>query len=134
MSSCTSGVAVAVRAMTGAGRSSGQPLAEHAVVRPEVVAPLRDAVRLVDGDQGGRALGEHLGEAGHAQPLGRDEEEVEAPVEVLAARAARGGAVATGVDALGGEALRDELADLVLHQRDERAHHQGGSARATPGS
>ena len=65
MSSCTSGVAVAVSAITGAGRSSGQALAEHAVVGAEVVPPLRDAVRLVDGDQRGLALGEHLREARH---------------------------------------------------------------------
>ena len=51
MSSWTAGVAVAVSAMIGAGRSSGKPLAEHAVVGPEVVTPLRDAVRLVDGDE-----------------------------------------------------------------------------------
>ena len=85
MSSCTRGVAVAVSAITGAGRSCGQALAEHAVVGPEVVAPLRDAVRLVDRDERRLAPGEHLGEAGHAEPLGRDEQEVEPPVEVGAA-------------------------------------------------
>jgi hypothetical protein len=61
------------------GAQGGQALAEQAVVRAEVVAPLRDAVGLVDGDERGRAPGEHLREAGHAQALGRDEQEVEAP-------------------------------------------------------
>ena len=79
MSSCTIGVAVAVSAMTGAGRSRRQVLAEHAVVRPEIVPPLGNAVRLVDGDQRRLALRQHLGEAGHAQPLGRDEQELQLP-------------------------------------------------------
>ena len=52
-------------------------LAEGAVVGAEVVAPNADAVGLVDGDEGGLAAGEHLGKAGDAHPLGRDEEEVE---------------------------------------------------------
>ena len=70
----------------------GQPLAEQAVVGPEVVPPLADAVGLVDRDERRRAAGQHLGEAGHAQALGGDEEEVEAAVEVgrQTARAAPG--------------------------------------------
>ena len=51
MSSCTSGVAVAVRATTGAGRSSGRYWPMHAVIGAEIVAPLGDAVGFVDGDQ-----------------------------------------------------------------------------------
>ena len=57
MSSRTSGVAVAVKARIGrpAGDSVGAPAApgrvgERAVVGPEVVAPLRDAVGLVHGE------------------------------------------------------------------------------------
>ena len=78
MSSCTSGVAVAVSAMTGAGRSGWQVLAEHAVVRPEIVAPLRNAVRFVDGDEGGLALRQHFGKARHPEPFRRDEEKLQA--------------------------------------------------------
>ena len=40
---------------------------------------------LVDGDEGGLAAGEHLGEAGDAHALGCDEEELEGAVEVVAA-------------------------------------------------
>ena len=68
---------------------SGQVLADHAVVGAKVVTPLRDAVGLVDGDERGRALGEHLGEAGNAQALGRDEEEVECAGEIVDAGLAR---------------------------------------------
>ncbi len=47
-----------------------QPLPEHPVIRPEIVPPLRDTVRLVDGDERGSALGQHLGKAGDAEALG----------------------------------------------------------------
>ena len=57
----------------------------------------------------GLALGQHLGKAGDAQPLRRDEEELQAAVEVVDAGLARGGAVAAGVDALHGEAALLEL-------------------------
>ena len=60
----------------------GQPLAEEPVVGPEVVPPLLDAVGLVDRHQRRGAAGQHLGEAGDPQALGRDEEEVEPPLEV----------------------------------------------------
>jgi len=40
---------------------------------------MRDAVRLVDGDERRRPLREHLGKAGNSEPLGGDEEEVELP-------------------------------------------------------
>ena len=40
-------------------------LAEGAVIGAEIVAPLRDAMRLVDCDEGGLTLGEHFREAGH---------------------------------------------------------------------
>ena len=54
MSSRTCGVAVAVSAEDASGCELLQALAEREIRRPEVVAPLRDAVRLVDRDQRGR--------------------------------------------------------------------------------
>ena len=54
ISSRTTGVAVAVHASTRAAPSSARSAADAEVLRPEIVAPLADAVRLVDGDQ--RAL------------------------------------------------------------------------------
>ena len=54
----------------------------------------------------GLALGQHFGEAGDAQALGGDEEELQRAVEVVDAGLAGGGAVAAGVDALDGEAER----------------------------
>ena len=133
MSRWTAGVAVAVRAMMGAGRSDGQVVAERAVVGAEVVAPGGDAVGLVDGDEGGLALGEHLGEAGDAHALGGDEEELEGAVEVVAAGLAGLFAVEPGVDAGDLEAGGGELGGLVVHQGDERADDQGGAAAGDGG-
>jgi hypothetical protein len=64
----------------------GKPLAEHPVIGPEIVPPLRDTVSLVDGDERGSALGQHLGKAGDAEALGGDEEEIEPAREVIDAR------------------------------------------------
>ena len=105
----------------GRGAEGGEVFAEGAVVGAEVVAPGADAVGFVDGDEGGLAAGEHLGEAGDAQALGRDEEEVESAVEVVAAGLAGVVAGEAGVDAADAEAVGGELGGLVVHERDERA-------------
>src|SRR5213075_1919809 len=55
-----------------------------------------DAMRLVHGDQGGRPLREHLREAGDAEALRCNEEEVEPAGEVVDTRSARVGPVAAG--------------------------------------
>ena len=121
MSFWTVGVAVAVRAMTGAGRRAGRIVAEGAVVGAKVVAPGGDAVGFVDGDEGGLSPGEHLGEAGDAHALGCDEEELEGAVEIVAAGLAGFVAGEAGVDAGDAEAGGGELGGLVVHEGDERA-------------
>src|SRR6185437_15160982 len=60
----------------GAWPQGGEVLAERPVVGAEVVPPLRDAVGFIDGDERGRAPGQHLWEAGNAEALGGDEKEV----------------------------------------------------------
>ena len=94
---------------------------EAEVVGTEVVAPLRDAVRLVDDEQPDRHLAQRLEEARRGEALGRD---VEQP-QLAGARALQHRAVLVGV-ALGVDE-RDasrraplQRLDLVLHQRDER--------------
>ena len=99
MSRWTMGVAVAVRAMMGAGRRGREVIAQGAVVGAKVVPPLRDAMRFVDGDQRGRTAGEHLREAGNAHAFGSDEEKVESAGEVVATRLASVLAGQAGVDA-----------------------------------
>ncbi len=108
-------------------------LAEGAVVGAEVVAPGGDAVGLVDGDEGGLAAGEHLGEAGDAHALGGDEEEVEGAVEVVAAGLAGVFAGEAGVDAGDAEAEGGELGGLVVHEGDERGDDERGAAAGDGG-
>ena len=106
-----------------------QILAEHPVVGPEIVSPLRDAVRFVDGDQRRLALRQHLRKAAHPQALRRDEQELQLAVQIIDASLARDAARSRP------EWMRStakpssfSLADLVLHQRDQRADHQRRAA------
>ena len=110
----------------------GQALAEHAVFGSEVVAPLGDAVRLVDGDQRRLALGQHLRETRDRQALGGDEQEVEAALEVVEAGLARVLAATAGMDALGAKALLLELCHLVFHEGDQGAHDESCAAARDP--
>ncbi len=75
-----------------------QVLAQHPVIGTEVVAPLRDAMRFVDGDQGRLALGQHLAKAGNPQPLRRNEEELQCTLQIIHADLTRLGAVQAGVN------------------------------------
>ena len=80
-SSVTRALAVAVVASTGMPSGQvGEQGADPAVVGPEVVAPVGDAVRLVDDQQAaGRGQpGQHLvAEAGVVEPLGADQQHVD---------------------------------------------------------
>jgi hypothetical protein len=94
------------------------------------MAPGGDAVGFVDGDEGGLALGEHLGKAGDAEALGGDEEEVERAIEVVAAGLAGVVAGEAGVDAGDAEAEVAELGGLVVHEGDEGRDDEGGAGVA----
>ncbi len=93
---------------------------ELQVLRAEVVAPLRDAVRLVDRDQRDMHSIEQFQEAGRDGALGRDVEQVEfarAQRRLDLARFARG---ERGVERRCAHAGLTQRGDLVLHQRDQR--------------
>ena len=89
-------------------------------------------MRLVDGDEGRLSLGQHFGEARHAQPFGGDEQELQAAVQVVYARLARGAALTARMNALHCETPLLELCNLVFHQGDQRANHQRGSTTRDP--
>ena len=71
--------AVAVSAMRGTFGKRSCSTVELAVFGPEIVAPLRDAVRLVDREQRDLAAREHVEAALGQQPLGRDVQQFSAP-------------------------------------------------------
>ena len=105
----------------------GEQGADPAVVGPEVVAPVGDAVRLVDDQQpaGRREPGQHLvAEAGVVEPLRADQQHVDlaGPDRVLDRLPLLdvGGVDRDRADAgpLGG-------GDLVAHQREQRGDDHG---------
>ena len=113
----------------GHERLRAQParrVGEAEVVRAEVVAPLRDAVRLVDDEQADAGGAQRLGEARRREALGRDVEQAHLTGGGPRQGGAIGRRVLLGVDdgrAPGSDPL--EPLDLVLHQRHERRDHHG---------
>ncbi len=128
-----------VRVQADAGKVAAQP-AELAVLRPKVVPPLADAVRLVDGDELDVALREPGQEPVAAlahEAFGRDVEQAVAPLahpgrhRRLLVRAER------AVVERRRHAVADERVHLILHQRDERRHDHApapGARAPGPGS
>ncbi len=134
-SSTTRALAVAVVASTGRpGGEVGEQVADPPVVGPEVVAPVADAVRLVDDEQPGR-----LGQPGEllvpeprvVQPLGAHQQQVDL---VGGQRRGHLGPLVGvgGVHRHGAQTGPPGGVDLVAHQRQQRRHDQRGAAPAGP--
>ena len=112
--------AVAVSAIRGtSGKRSAQHRQPH-VFGAEIVAPLRDAMRLVDREQRDPALAEQVQAARHQQPFRRDVEQVELACEQPPFD--RGGFCEgqRGIQRRGLDAGLAQACDLVVHQRDQR--------------
>ena len=96
------------------------------VVGPEVVAPLGHAVRLVDREERDRRPVEQVEGGAAAEALRRHVEQVELTRHE---RALHGAAVLRGqrgVEERRADAERREGVHLVLHEGDERGHHDAG--------
>ena len=96
---------------------------ELEVLGPEVVAPLRDAMGLVDGEQREFAAPQMVEKRGHEQPLGRDVDEIERAGAHLGFGAQRFAVRQRRVERGGAHAELRERLDLVAHERDQRRHH-----------
>ena len=108
----------------------GEPVPEDAeipVVGAELMAPLRDAVRLVHRDQTHLDLVEETGETGRRHPLRRHIEELQPAASRLAPDFVRLVGGERAVETAGGDPPGAERVHLVLHQRDQRRDHQGQS-------
>ncbi len=105
-----------------------QPLdeiAELEVVGPEVVAPVADAVRLIDGEQRDRQARQHLiDEPIGGEALRRDVQQLHAAGEchLFAPAILIGRQVRRQVR--GRDAARGQRLHLVRHERDERGDHE----------
>ena len=94
-----------------------------AVLRPEIVAPLRHAVRLVDREQRDLGAFELIEEARGQQPFRRHVKQVQlAGQQPSLDLALRIGSEA-GIEICRRHARFAQGIDLVLHQRDQRRHH-----------
>ena len=108
------------------GVQAGQQLAQPEVVGPEVVAPRRHAVRLVDGDQArpqSRDRGVH-GVVG--QLLGGEEQELDLPGRAASSASSRcfGRLRRRHPPGPGAAAVRGEVLGLVLLQGEQRRHDE----------
>ena len=103
---------------------AGHVLAQAAVIGPEIVPPLRNAVRLIHHDQRNLPLGEHLRKARHAQALRRNEQELQFAGQVVAASLPRIHPAAPGMNALHSKTPSLELGHLVFHQGDQGTDDQ----------
>ncbi len=108
----------------GTARQLRDEIADGQIRRAEILAPLRHAVRLVHGDErDGRCLRE-LEEPRIGQTLRRHVHDLVGAVQ----RAAQHGGLLPGrergVEVGAADAGVQKRANLVAHQRHERAHHQ----------
>src|SRR5438552_1063562 len=93
-----------------------QLLADPQVRRTKIVAPLGDAVRLVDGGKGEAAAGERLGELGRAERL-RGRHDQHGPARGYARERLAPGRPADGaVETDAGDTAREELGVLILEE------------------
>ena len=94
--------------------------AELTVLRPEVVAPLADAVRFVHRDEGRLRAPQALEEPVHDQALGGDVEQLHAAGVDGAHDGGTVGRGLTAVDHRRRDAGLAQAVHLVLHERDQR--------------
>ena len=98
MSFATCGVAVAVEANSERAPSIARGVGQAEVVGAEVVAPLRDAVGLVDDEHADPRVADALDEARRREALGRDVQQAQLARDRALERVAVGRRVLLSVD------------------------------------
>ena len=98
-------------------------IGELAILRPEIVAPLTDAMRLVDGNALRTPALEHFLRATEHQPLRRNIEQFVLAAMQSGNAATRFLGIERGVQKSRRGAGRLQRIHLILHQRDQRRHH-----------
>ena len=114
--------AVAVSAMRGTDR---KPLVQHGqldVFRPEIVPPLRHAMRFVDCEQPDWRAFQKIEETRRHQALGRYVQQVDFAIAQRAFGGGSLGARQCRIQVRGANADFLERGNLVLHQCDQRRH------------
>ena len=105
-------------------RETTRQLRELPVVGPKLVPPLRDAVRLIDRDQLRRRRVHQVREALRVDPLGSHVEQPGLPAPHPHLNLKRLLRRQRAVQKIRRRPVRPQRPHLVLHQRDQRRHHQ----------
>ena len=99
----------------------GDEAGDVAVIRPEILPPFRQAVRLVENPGADFPLRQHLSHAAIAQLLGGDEQDADIPQAHAVEHVGPFRHVEQPVDCRAAiDAALAQALDLVLHQRDQR--------------
>ena len=107
--------------------------AKRRIFRPEIMAPLRDAMRLVDRQERDLGALEQIERIRTHQPLRRDIDEAQFAARQAIEHRAVFVRIVGGIERRRGNAIAAQLRDLIAHQRDQRRHHDGKAvARAAP--
>ena len=114
----------------GHARKAFGDLGELAIFRAEVVAPLADAMRLVDGEEGDGRVAQHLLEAGRHQAFGGDVEQLQLAGIELVADVALFVSGQRGIEGGRLDALLAQGLDLVAHQGDQGRDNDGDAGTA----
>ena len=128
MSSRVGASAVAVTASIGRIAERARDLLQAQIFGAEIMAPLRDAMGLVDRDEIDAILAEPLQRLVARQALGRDIEQAQRAILQRGVNALAFGRVGGGIQRGGGNAEFAQLRDLIAHQRDQRRDDQGQRA------
>ena len=111
------------RCREGEDRNAGLPLANLCYLEirgPEVVAPLTDAVGLVDRDEAHFDALQLVEEDGRLEAFGRDVEQFCVAEDAVVERFHDLAALHSAVDSSGDDSVAAQMAHLILHQGDER--------------
>jgi hypothetical protein len=108
------------------GPALGQ-LGEGQIVGAEIVSPLRDTVRLVDGEEGDRSRVEKTLGALARETLGGDVEHVELARDVRALDPGSLGGILRGVEEGRAHADSGQGIDLILHQGNQWRDDDAGT-------
>jgi hypothetical protein len=97
------------------------------VRRPEIVAPLADAVRFIDDEQIDVGMTQHRSELGGGELFRCGEDELDAPPPDFGARALNVAGRHGTVDLHSRQSKCPQLFELIPHQRNQGRHHEGHS-------
>ena len=108
----------------------GKPLAKHPIFRTEIMAPMRDAVRFIDGKQG-NAVREATQQIANRQPFRTDVKQIKTIGVELSADPQLFFCADVGVQSTGTQSGLARGRLLIIHQGDQRTddQHQTGPAR-----